>query len=463
MTSFGDSIWSFSYSKDPGLFGVEFDGEYFYVTGDNDGGDSNMIYVFDRNGSYVREFGQKTRNLGPSDWGWMGLAYRPDRDYFFGSEDSMISAFDRSGNVLYKFPGPFHHNPALAGDGEYLWATLRHERIAKVDTTGVLIASYPNPYWSNGLAWDDASEGNPWLWVSVLGDTKQPNVIYQFDPIKGEYTGVWFEGARSVPGGLAFSSDWDTSRAILFELCQYYPDYVVAYDLGPIQRTLDATVDIKPEVLNLKSKGRWVTCYIELSEGYSVEEIDRSTVAITKIDEQLLSPPMRTEGPSDIGDYDEDGIPDLMVKFSRQELISHLQEKYGIVTIFVAGELHNAREFEGSDTLRVIEPPQSNRNTMVESNRSAYTFELCQNWPSPFLTSTRISYQIPEQLLVRLTIYDLSGRLVKALIVETQSAGSYTVEWRGDDGFGRPVPAGVYLYRLDAGRWSATRKTTLIR
>ncbi|TET46752.1 T9SS type A sorting domain-containing protein, partial [candidate division TA06 bacterium] len=75
----------------------------------------------------------------------------------------------------------------------------------------------------------------------------------------------------------------------------------------------------------------------------------------------------------------------------------------------------------------------------------------------------RISYQIPEQLLVRLTIYDIRGRLVKTLVTETQSPSSYMVEWRGDDGFGRPVPAGVYLYRLDAGRWSATKKTVLLR
>jgi hypothetical protein len=60
---FGDSIWSFYYTEDEGLGGVEFDGTYFYVAGNNDGGDSNMIYVFDRYGKYVREFPQKSRNI----------------------------------------------------------------------------------------------------------------------------------------------------------------------------------------------------------------------------------------------------------------------------------------------------------------------------------------------------------------------------------------------------------------
>ncbi|TET45467.1 hypothetical protein E3J62_07500, partial [candidate division TA06 bacterium] len=326
LSSLGDSIWAFYYMGDQGLYGVEFDRSYFYVTGANVGGDSNMIYVFDRDGKYVREFAQKSKESGPpgDDWGWSGLAYRPDHDYFFGSDDSMITAFDKFGKVLYEFRGPYDVGQGLAWDGQYVWVSLQKLAIVKTDTTGVVVASYANSYRIKGLAWDDGSAGNPWLWVSTSGD-HWGNRIYQFDPIRGDYTGVYFEGAYlTLAGGLAFSTDWDTSRAILFELCQEMPDFVVAYDLGPIQRTLDATVDIKPEVLNLKSKGRWVTCYIELSEGYSVEEIDCSTVAITKIDEQLLSPPMRTEGPSDIGDYDEHGIPDLMVKFSRQELISHL-------------------------------------------------------------------------------------------------------------------------------------------
>ncbi|MFQ5906649.1 MAG: FlgD immunoglobulin-like domain containing protein, partial [bacterium] len=279
-----------------------------------------------------------------------------------------------------------------------------------------------------------------------------------------EYTGFYFEGVRSgVAGGLAFSCEWDTTHAILFELCQRMPDFVVAYDLGPIARTLSAAVDIKPEVLNLKSRGRWVTSYIELPEGYSPEEIDRPTVITAKIDEQVLNPPIRTEGPSNIGDYDGDSIPDLMVKFSRQELIRHLQGKYGVVTILVSGELHNGTEFEGSDTLKVIEPPKSNRGTMVEGNRSTYTFQLCQNRPSPFLTSTRISYQIPQELQVTLTVYDVRGRLVRTLVTETQSAGLYQIEWQGEDDCGQPVPAGVYLCRLHAGPWSAARKTVFLR
>jgi len=459
----GDSIWSFSYPDDQGLGGVEFDGSRFLVTGDNYGGDYNMVYVFDKWGKYIRDFAQNPENSWP-DWsGWLDLAYRADHDYFFGSDDSMITAFDELGNILYEVRGPYNRNWGLAWDGQYLWASNGESSIVKLDTSGVITASYSNPYWVWGLAWDDASEGGPWLWVSA-SEGPWSNRIYQFDPSEGQYTGFYFEGAyKTAAGGLAFSCDWDTTRAILFELCQKMPDYVVAYDLGPIERSPTATIDLKPEVLNLKSRGRWLTCYIELSTPYDAEQIDRSSVKIEEIDDKALDPPIRAEGPSDIGDYDDDSIPDLMVKFSRRELISHFQDTYGAVTILVAGELCGGKEFEGSDSLRVIEPPESNRGAMVDWSRSALAFDLRQTVPSPFSSSTRISYQIPDELEVTLSVFDLRGRLVRTLVSETRGAGTHSVEWFGDDDQGRPLPAGVYLYRLDAGQWSATRKTVVVR
>jgi hypothetical protein len=301
------------------------------------------------------------------------------------------------------------------------------------------------------------------LWVSTCEDPRC-NRIYQFDPVQGQYTGFYFEGAYGfMAGGLAFSCEWDTTRAVLFELGQRAPDYVIAYDLGPIVGPPRAAIDIKPEVLNLKSRGRWVTCYIELPNPHSVEDIDRSSVRIERIDDQVLVPAIETEGPSGIGDYDDDSIPDLMVKFSRQELIGRLQDSYGAVTILIAGELNGGKDFEGTDSLRVIDPPESNRSTMVGEHRSCLAFDLCQSVPSPFSGRTRVSYSIPDELNVTLSVFDLRGRLVRTLVSETRGAGTHSVEWCGEDDLGRPLPAGVYIYRLHAGQWSATRKTVLVR
>ena len=73
---------------------------------------------------------------------------------------------------------------------------------------------------------------------------------------------------------------------------------------------VEATVDFDPDTLNLTSyKGRWVTCYIELPEGYDAGDILCDTV---KLNGTVLCEK------SDAGDYDKDGIPDIMVKFDRR-------------------------------------------------------------------------------------------------------------------------------------------------
>lgn len=114
-----------------------------------------------------------------------------------------------------------------------------------------------------------------------------------------------------------------------------------------------ATIDINPNALNLKSKG-WITVYIELPECYNVEDIDVSTILLND------TIPIDSEAPTQIGDYDSDGIPDLMVKFSRTEVLESISNaglpsgRFGQVTLEVTGELSDETSFEGSDTIRVI-------------------------------------------------------------------------------------------------------------
>lgn len=119
---------------------------------------------------------------------------------------------------------------------------------------------------------------------------------------------------------------------------------------------IPATVDLNPDTLNLKSQGKFVTLYIEFPEGFDVRDIDVSTVKISKIDEEEITPIFAEARPIEIGDYDEDRIPDLMVKFDRgslQELLSPAVE----VEITVEGNLKDdGIPFKGADTIRVVEP-----------------------------------------------------------------------------------------------------------
>src|SRR5262245_33349407 len=71
--------------------------------------------------------------------------------------------------------------------------------------------------------------------------------------------------------------------------------------------------------------------------------------------------------------------------------------------------------------------------------------------PEVFRTTTDLECALPGTGPVRLAIYDIAGREVRRLVDGTREAGPMRVTWDGTDGAGRPVPAGMYLARLDAG------------
>jgi len=90
-------------------------------------------------------------------------------------------------------------------------------------------------------------------------------------------------------------------------------------------------------------------------------------------------------------------------------------------------------------------------------------FSLSQNYPNPFNAMTAIAYDLPESVRVRLEIYDLLGHRVRILADRFQSPGRYRLSWDGRDELGNNVPTGVYVYRLTAGAWVASRKLIVLR
>ncbi len=90
-------------------------------------------------------------------------------------------------------------------------------------------------------------------------------------------------------------------------------------------------------------------------------------------------------------------------------------------------------------------------------------YALYQNYPNPFNPATQIRYDVKEEGLVSLVIYDLMGRQVKALVHEIQPAGKRIALWDATDNQNRSVAAGVYIYQLRTKDFSATRKMLLIK
>ncbi len=80
-------------------------------------------------------------------------------------------------------------------------------------------------------------------------------------------------------------------------------------------------------------------------------------------------------------------------------------------------------------------------------------FNLSQNYPNPFNPSTQITYQLPENSFVDIVVYNSIGQLVAKLINNYQAKGNYTISFDATN-----LPSGIYIYKLNAGDFSASRK-----
>jgi len=121
--------------------------------------------------------------------------------------------------------------------------------------------------------------------------------------------------------------------------------YIVRSTETEIMQIIPAAIDFAPDVLNLEAKGKYITAYIELPPGYDVSQIDIFSIRLNGTVPALGKP-------TEIGDYDDDGVPDLMVKFHRtmvQDALT-LGEEVGVT---ITGEV-NGIIFVGSDAIRVI-------------------------------------------------------------------------------------------------------------
>jgi hypothetical protein len=100
---------------------------------------------------------------------------------------------------------------------------------------------------------------------------------------------------------------------------------------------------------------------------------------------------------------------------------------------------------------------------MVTSVKEAQTslpdgYSLQQNYPNPFNPSTTIRFSLPKSGYITLKVYDIVGREVETLVDGDRAAGGYSVEWTPDN-----LASGVYLYRLEAGSFTETKKLVLQR
>jgi hypothetical protein len=155
--------------------------------------------------------------------------------------------------------------------------------------------------------------------------------------------------------------------------------------------------------------------------------------------------------------YDDTLLADAFVSFrvgatQGDFLLGYLMTKN-------AADLIDAFELGWVDTS--MNHPITVGTTSVEEQRigsAPGSYSLFQNFPNPFNPSTSIRYAVKDRDHVSLTVYDVGGRLVRTLVDGVKEPGEYLVRFTADD-----LPSGVYMYRLQTGSFSETRKMVLTK
>jgi hypothetical protein len=173
-------------------------------------------------------------------------------------------------------------------------------------------------------------------------------------------------------------------------------------------------------------------------------------------------------------DYQEDGL--IKVSAAGQETIESGSTTLG----WVEFELLDTFE-EHQTTVTMSRSRLNEENILIDGSVAVYTnallvvdewghggvpdvFALKQNFPNPFNPLTQIRYQLPEESVVTIQIYDIMGRAVRSLVSgQKEFTGYHQVTWDATNNSGDPVSAGMYLYVIQAGEFRETRKMVLMK
>lgn len=237
------------------------------------------------------------------------------------------------------FSNDFEAGAIVYASGCTLLENVFKENAVGIDLAGDKNVIYHNNFIQNG--------------IQVLPETQCKNAWDNGYPSGGNY---WsdYNGTDLQSGPYQNETGNDGIGDTPYVIGKNNQDRYPQMKINPI--IINASTSMEPAILNLKLKSKWITAYIELPQGYDVSDIDVSSIMLND------TVPAKPK-PTAIGDHDNDGVPDLMVKFDRNavsELILSKGIMYGNVTLTVTGKLNNGTQFEGSDTIRVRMPGDAN-------------------------------------------------------------------------------------------------------
>jgi len=318
------------------------------------------LYEYDPNARYMilKAFRDETYPYGPDYW-WNRFCEAwtdSDGDELTDYQETKgwnITVYDCYGNELYSYH--VTSDPYLADsdgdgltdyeekDGWLVWIKNGSYYLARsdpmsADRDGDGLNDYEEKQAGTDPNRDDtdcdsAWDTNDWFEVTYGLDPLNPDT--DNDGITdGEEMDLWIKAAGYDP---------TKPEEVPLEVIEWAASRSRAGELLPM------FVDVDPDVLSKKSKGKWITAYIELPDGYDPSQISRPSLRINGTISPVLDPKYGfvTDPDEYLVDYDHDGIIELMVKFSREEVMVLIGNRTGELVLEFTGELEDGTLMEG--------------------------------------------------------------------------------------------------------------------
>ena len=219
-----------------------------------------------------------------------------------------------------------------------------------------------------------------------------------------------------------------------------------------------------PNPINTKSKGLTPTAILG-TEDFDVTTIDPATLYLD-LPEGMVYPvnwayedvtmPAGNAWECNDTEMGPDGYMDLTVKFNTQELIAALGEINDgdeLIIVIKGNLMDDGQAIEGDDCILIIKKGTKDAVAQLPSG-----YDLSQNYPNPFMGSTRIGFALPQDSHVTLQIFDLLGNEVTTLTEDFYPAGEHTLMLDAST-----LESGTYLYRLSTDKFNETKRMLLIK
>jgi hypothetical protein len=181
-----------------------------------------------------------------------------------------------------------------------------------------------------------------------------------------------------------------------------------------------------------------------------MSKVKKSYDKIREQNTQNLEKDLRSKYGREKADVKLSKIKQIDERFDRR-----VRENLSIMRNFTSEE----KEQRHLETIMIIAGTDRNEVTSDSpDNTNPYKYTLGQNYPNPFNPTTTISYSIPNDLIVKIKIYDIAGREISALVNELKASGNHSVSFNGSN-----LASGVYFYKIEAGSFIETKRMVLVK